>query len=385
MKVQIRDSDALSSISISSVRAYLRSQGWIDTGIWGERPINVFATERRDRTWEILVPRRNTIVGYAENMAETVAVLAEVEDRSQLDIFNALKAATSDVIRLRAINGIAQGPISLRLSADLLEGTYGMVAAAARAAENSRAVYHGKHSSEVKAYLENVRPLPEYVAGYSLTLCSQVPASIGNKQNSRRNGRYEPFARRATSKLAQALQHADTAISKSADSVAIDLSPFKNAVGYGVSANLCASVANIVKKGKGVEIGIQWAAARPANVPNSNFRFTEDSADILNDAAKYFRDTAPSYDEKLTAQVVSLDRGMHRFDGRAHLLPRQDSQHARKRIKVKFAEPDHNRVIYAFHRNREISLTGDIHQVGNAYELRNPRNLSITEQETQPQ
>lgn len=385
MKVQIRDAKALSTLSIVSLRSYLASKEWRNEGAWGDRPALIYMKEHAGRSWDILVPTRDTVADYPERMADAVAALAAVEDRSQLDIFNALKAATSDVIRLRSINGIAQEPISLRRNADLLEGTYGMVAAAARSAENSRAVYHGKHSSEVQAYLENVRPLPEYVEGYSLTLCSQVPASNGNKQNSRRNGHHEPFARRATNKLAQALERADTAISKSADSVAIDLSLFKNAVDYGVSANLCASVAKIVKKGKGVVIGIQWAAARPANVPNSNFRFTEDSADILNDAAKFFRDTAPSYDEQLIAQVDSLDRGMHRFDGQAHLLPRQDSQYARKRIKVKFAQPDHDMVIYAFHRNREISLSGDMHKVGNGYELRNPRNLSITEQEAQPE
>ena len=386
MKVQIRDAEALSKLSIVGLRSYLDSKEWKNEGAWGDRPALIYVKEHAGRSWDILVPTRDTVADYPERMADAVAALAEVEDRSQLDILNNLKvAASSDMIRLRSLNGIAQEPISLRRNADLLEGTYGMVAAAARAAENSRAVYHGKHSSEVKAYLENVRPLPEYVEGYSLTLYSQVPASIGNRRNSRRNGRHEPFARRATNKLAQALEHAEAAISESADSVAIDLSPFKNAVDYGVSANLCASVAKIVKKGKGVVIGIQWAAARPANVPNSNFRFTEDSADILNDAAKFFRDTAPSYDEQLIAQVDSLDRGMHRFDGQAHLLPRQDSQYARKRIKVKFAQPDHDMVIYAFHRNREISLSGDMHKVGNGYELRNPRNLSITEQEAQPE
>ena len=97
MIVQIRDRDALESIPIVSLRAYLNSRGWKDVGIWGERPITIFAMEHAGRTWEILVPHLDTIGGYAENMAESVAVLAEVENRSQLDVFADLAGIDADI------------------------------------------------------------------------------------------------------------------------------------------------------------------------------------------------------------------------------------------------------------------------------------------------
>ena len=50
MIVQIRDRDALSSISIVSLRAYLNPRGWTDTGIWGERRSTVFTKEHEGRT-----------------------------------------------------------------------------------------------------------------------------------------------------------------------------------------------------------------------------------------------------------------------------------------------------------------------------------------------
>lgn len=383
MKVQIRDAEALSKLSIVGLRSYLDSKEWRNEGAWGDRPALIYVKEHAGRSWDILVPTRDTVADYAERMADAVSALAEVEDRSQLDILNNLKvAAFFDVIRLNSMNGIAREPISLRRNADLLDGTYRMVAAAADAVESPRAMYSGSHSAEVTKYLENVRPLPEYIEGYSLTLCSQVPASNGNKQDSRRNGYREPFARRATNKLAQALERADAAIDEYAANNNT-LSPFENAVSYGVSANLCASVANIAEKGKGVEIGIQWAAALPAKAPNAKFRFTEASADILNKAAEFFRSPEPSYDERLIAQVVGLDREPDEFDGQADLLTRQDGRRASIRIKVKFAEPDYNKVIQAFKEKREISLRGDIHKVGNTSELHNPRDLTISEQATQ--
>ena len=42
---------------------------------------------RDGRDWEIVIPLRDTVADYAEFMAEAVAVLAEAEDRSQLDVF----------------------------------------------------------------------------------------------------------------------------------------------------------------------------------------------------------------------------------------------------------------------------------------------------------
>ena len=95
MKVQIRDREALSSLTTLNLRAYLKSQGWADAGQWGERA-TIHVKEYAGRDWEILVPLRDTVADYAESMAETVEILATVEERSQLDVFNDLADSTTD-------------------------------------------------------------------------------------------------------------------------------------------------------------------------------------------------------------------------------------------------------------------------------------------------
>lgn len=94
MKVQIRDRDALSSLTTLNLRSYLESQGWADGGFWGKRA-SIHAKEHGGRSWEVLVPLRDTASDYAESMAEAVAVLAAVEERSQLDVFRDLQGAGS--------------------------------------------------------------------------------------------------------------------------------------------------------------------------------------------------------------------------------------------------------------------------------------------------
>lgn len=372
MLVQIRDSAALSSISIVSLRAYLNSREWTDAGVWGERPITIFAREHDGRTWEILVPHRDTIAGYAENMAEAVAVLAEVEGRSQLDVFYDLSATSCDVVRLHSLNGVAKEPLSLRRSADLLQGSYGMLGYAARSVDNPRAMYRGGPNAEVAEYLDNVRPIPGYAEGYSLTLHSSVPVGIGTQKNLWGNEQI-PFARRVTNRLAEALGYAENAVPETIRTDTLD--PFIDAKNYGVSANLCDSVAELVKRGKGIEINLNWAGVRPADIQTARFPFSINSAEVLDEAAKFLRTNEPSYDEPIRAQVVRLEREPDEFDGRADILTSRDGQLTR--ITVEFPESSYDMVIEAFQHHRPISLTGDIYKIGNRYELRQPRDLFI--------
>ena len=374
MLVQIRDRKVLATLPVVNLSAYLNSRGWNNAGRWGERPAVIYTKEHGGRNWEVLVPLRDTVADYAESMAESVAILAEVEERSQLDVFHDLSATGADVIRLRSANGRANEPLSLRQSAGLLNDAFDMLASAARAAEKPQAAYRGKMSSEVAEYLDNVRPLTGYPQGYALTLHSSVPAGIG--QQDLGDDFHAPFPRRATYKLAQALEYTSAAIS---EAVAGDtLEPFKQAVDYGVSANLCDSVAELAKKGRGIAIDLVWAGVRPSNAPALHFPFSANSSDILAEAAKSFRRNEPSFDEQIVAQVVELERIPDEFDGRAVILSKRDERLIR--IRVKFDQSVYDMVIQAFQEQKSIRLDGDIHPGGNRYELRNQRNVSVLQE-----
>ena len=372
MLVQIRDRAALSSLSIVGLRSYLTSHGWSDEGALGKRPATIYAKEHGGRSWEVLVPLRDTIADYAESMAASVAVLADVENRSQLDVFRDLSSVGADIVHIRSANELLKESISLRQSAGMYNDAYNMLVSAARAVEKPQAAYRGNISSDVAEYLDSVQSLPSYHEGYALTLHSPVPAGIGIQEDLG-DGFYTPFSRRATSTLVRALGCTSTAVE---EAVARDtLEPFDEAVSHGVSANLCDSVAQMAKKGRGIKIDVVWAVFRPSNHPDPHFAFSQNSADILVEAAKSFRRNKPSYGEQIVAQVVELEREPREFDGRAVLLSTRDERFIR--IRVKFDQSVYDTVIQAFQKQWSISLEGDVHPSGMGYELHNPRNLSI--------
>ena len=373
MKVAIRDREALSSLSLSSLRTYLKSRGWVDEGEWGKRA-TIYSTEYEGKRWEYLCPIRDTIVDYDECMAEAVEILAKVEERSQLDVFHDLAGAGADVIRLRSLNGVAREALSLGQSVEMLSDAYNMLASAARAVEKPRATFRGRVSANVAEYLNDVQPLPSYHEGYALTLHSPVPAGIG-KQIDFGDAFTAPFPRLATSQLARALGQTTHAIAKAV--VENTLEPFRQGVGNGVSANLCDAVAELASNGRGIAIGLFWADVRPSNIPDSHFQFTENSADILTEAAKFLRSNEPSLDERIMAQVVRLERQPDEFDGKAVILTSLEGRFVY--LKVTFEQSVYDMVIKAFQERSLISMSGDIYPEGTGYVLKRPHNVTFVE------
>ena len=86
MKVQIRDKEALESLTTANLRSYLEAEGWDDVRRWGEWA-TIHSKNQEGKLWEIAIPLREDASDYAEFMAEAVTTLAEAEDRSQLDVF----------------------------------------------------------------------------------------------------------------------------------------------------------------------------------------------------------------------------------------------------------------------------------------------------------
>ncbi len=106
MLVQIRDRAALSSLPSTNLRHYLKTHGWKDAGQWGKRA-TIHQKKYGRRNWEILIPLSDTVADYAERMAESIAILATAEDRSQLDVFyDVLEAGSGEAQELvKTING----------------------------------------------------------------------------------------------------------------------------------------------------------------------------------------------------------------------------------------------------------------------------------------
>lgn len=382
MKAEIRDKDALRSLSLIDFRAYLAQQGWKEAGrISDKATVHSFATED-GREWEALLPLRPTVADYAERLAETIRIIARVEARDELAVFTDLSTSGADVVRLRASDVDPEGTIPVQDGvAFYAEAENLLLAAACSVARPRRRSYHARKISEATDYLSTVRLGQTERGSYVLTLLSPVDPALRRQQPSLSpEFEAEPFSRRVTRRLAEALSALQSAITEAMASD--DFAAFEQSVSYGVNANLCQAIANLAQRGRGLDIGLTWARIRPAPFPNiRQCHFSVDSARVLESAAREFHKDEPRLDESLMGYVIALDRGIAQFDGAATLQVLLDGRP--RRLRATFEPAVFDTVIRAFQQRAPVSLDGDIYQVGQRFELRNPRSIVILETESE--
>lgn len=377
MQVDIHDRTALGAISASSLLAYVQAADWKKSNSLGKRAV-VYTRQRDGRQWDIVVPLKDTFTDFAANMAESIQVLSAVEQRSQLDVYQDLLAVGADVIRLAALDGHNAPSFSLRHGGEFLSEAYALLAAAARAAERPLGAYRGAASKDVSHFLDHVVPAPTDFRGFDLTLYSPIMHYGQGEMFSA--AAQPPFSRRAVRALANGLSAADDAISESR--AADSLEPFERAVPAGVSANLCAAIAELTEQshefGAGCAVDVRWAAAHPQNgAANARIRFSVHSVGILNDARRHLLARASFLDEHIVGDPVVLAREHDQQTGRALVLP--DRSDLPSRLEVQLDPSDYDLVIRAFKDQVKIELDGDLHPAGRGYELRNPRNVRLLE------
>jgi hypothetical protein len=374
MKVQITEAAVLRRVSPTVLTAYLDTHGWTRQETWQNR-IVVWSSEQDGRAWEVLAPLREQSDAYAVRISEILAVLAELEDRSQLDVYYDLIGSGADVIRFRSLNGFTQSDLSLDESVDLLTRARDLMMSAARAAERpGQRVYRGRVSGAVTDYVRGVRPLPGYGVGYELTLHSRVPTDYPI-QGDFGDAVRRPFPRKATIALREGLREAEKAAAAVLGGASI--SAFEEAAPQGVSANLCEAVASLVSQAHGIEVSLSWAPSRPSDGAGGQFVFGESTADIFVNGADLLRKSSPFLDTQVTGEIVGLDReSREQFDGRAVLLSEIDGRPVG--LRVQFEEKAYDEVFRAFRNGLEISVDGDIHREGNRHHLRNLSNFSVS-------
>ena len=262
MRVDIRDRKALSSLSLLSLRTYLKSRHWVDEGDWGNRA-SLFSKEHEGRRWEILCPFRDTSADFAEAMAEAIAVLATVENRSQLDVFHDLEGTGADVIHMRSPNGLAKAPLRLLQNAEMLHRRLRLTLVSAcrsAARKNQPSLSRQSWARMWHDYLANAQRPPSPAIMQSIIPMTLALARLPRRQLGRRPRGLDgglhtaPFPRPPTSQLTKLAASPYVLICQSPEPVSGDtLEPFSQVVKEGVSANLCESVAALAQDGRGIE------------------------------------------------------------------------------------------------------------------------------------
>jgi hypothetical protein len=87
MYVLIRDNEALNAIVPAELSAYLRSNGWLEVRLIGDRSAIWEMRNEAGEEFQTLVPLKHTLDDYILRISQALHTLSVVEERSELDIY----------------------------------------------------------------------------------------------------------------------------------------------------------------------------------------------------------------------------------------------------------------------------------------------------------
>lgn len=369
------DRNAVSALNPRAVIGYLRSKGWQKERDYGDNAA-IFSLSANNTEQELIVPTEPAAFDFTTVMEIMIKDMVGIENRSFNDIVSDLSMAAYDVIRIRSFDADDLGSIQLTSGIELHEYARDLVISAAYAAasDKPRAVWYGRRSEQVKDYLNSIRLAQSQRGSFVVSLLSPWDF-ISSEGNQSSLFAFEPFGRRATKTLADALVAVQRALKISA--IDGEPRPFEDAVPKGVSANFCRALAELARDGEGADVSIRWSLTKP-EIGEPMLRLRREDAQALTEAAQRLRDYEPILGVAIKGIIVDLKEEPSAFDGVTTLEALIDGN--LRRVTVEFSKDDtatRDDLISAFKHRSLVSVVGDLVRDGRRLKVKRPRELSV--------
>ena len=273
MKTRILDAGTLRAISPPALAAFARGEGWVKTKPYGSHA-DIYIGESRP---EIVLPRTDLLADYASVVSRLIGIFGEVTERDELAIYRDLVGADHDVVRIRAVRAQDDGSVFLDEGVELVSQAREMLLSAACATRAPQPVYRAGANREATEYMKQVRLGQTEYGSFVVTLMAPVPPMLRPMlDDSWSDISDEPYERQVTRCLVRALEASRDAAERahSGDGALA----FEQAVGSGLSANLCDAVGKLIEQSSGLEVSVSWARTRPTPERRTSILFSESDA-----------------------------------------------------------------------------------------------------------
>ena len=275
MFVEITDENALRAISPLDLSGYIKSKG---------------GTRKRDYrevavVWEyqskpILIPKDKDLSDYSHVIASAISRISEIEDRTQLSVYNDLKNMGFDVIRVSSKSSSTNnGTILLENNVDLINNAKDMILAAACSAATGKSSYTSRKPQDAESFLKNIRMGQTEHGSYVLTILSpvapdltpaQIPLPLPNSSFEE-----EQYDLRVIPLLSTALS--TMPIVAEAASASSSIEPFLENTSKGITSNLCDAIVGMYETtgdDGSISISINFSKNRkyPYKIFSQNFK-----------------------------------------------------------------------------------------------------------------
>lgn len=381
MKTDIRDVETFNSLQPTPIKEYLRSRGWTKTSDVGDRG-EVWCAVGSEGEPEVLLPIDRGVADYGLRIRELIRTVARFEDRGQVAVVRDVMTANSDLIRIRlqTPNG-APGTLGFEDAVEVISHAEDLMLAAACAAVEPREHYPSRKFEQAKEYVRKLKMGQTEEGSFVLTILSRVAPQLQESLVDETDEGQDlppdaPFERLVTMTLMEALRAADDAAR--AASATGDFAPFKQAVDYGVSANLCDALLGLSGADEDLpfDVALAWAPnrGRPDGVPN-RVGFSPDRLQVFEEVSRRFKAKSPREEFELEGAIIRLDREGDAGPGIIRVMGAVENR--TRKVEVELQEDDFENAIEAFGNHTPVRLYGKLQRSGRKYRLENPHGFEL--------
>jgi hypothetical protein len=374
MRTIIRDRETLAAIGLHDLNAYLRASGWVEQST----PIpNATCWQRVDASEdEILLPKSDQVLDYAARVADAIAALEQVEQRPQHAIVRDLTFSSADIVRFRHPSGAGEEEsIVIADGLALVRNAHDLMASAAATAVTPRKVLPPRRPPQAIDYMKSLRLGHTERGSFVITVVSRVAPLLTRGEPGLLEMMGEPFPRTVTRTLAKALRAAKEAAADASSSGRFDA--FERAVDLGVSANLCDSLVGMARSDQGTQalaVHIAWAPSRPHQASDP-IVFRPDAVEILQEAARVFREESALEEVVVTGVVTKLQRDLDSPFGNATVACIVEEK--ARNVVMQLSESDLHVATQAFDQKVGVTFTADIVREARALRAQSVRGLRL--------
>lgn len=338
------------------VTEWLRIHGWARTASLGD-----IAQRWQNDTTGVMVPMLTQSPDFTLRWSEMLNQLANSYETDTAGVLLAVAKSGSDIAEFRA-SGHIDDSIPLGDASTLIDSVRRSMQASANSALQPRSYYGHSLPDAARDHARTVRMGQTRRGSYVIPVISRLPILQPDDADDAvlfEDVTYQPFARSAMLKLAQGL----TALRELTHGSTVPSgSRITEAVGAGVSSELCEAVANTLEAESitALDVAFTWAERLPTSSAPASVNLASEALPLLRRVGSVLKGEPVIGRQTVIGYVKRLDRGEDDAVGRITLRT-LDSDRARN-ITIDLNDADYHIAGEANTDRRMVAATGILHR-----------------------
>ncbi|WP_183591283.1 hypothetical protein [Nocardioides soli] len=344
------------ALTPADMTAWLRIQGWEQTGALGD-----VAQRWRNDSVSVVVPMLTSSPDFTLRWSELLDRLSDGLDTDPAGVLLAVAKSGSDIAEFRA-TGQIDDSLPLGDAATLIESVRRAMQASANSALQPRSYYGHSLPDAARDHARNVRMGQTRRGSYIVPVISRLPILEPDDADDAvlfDEVAFQPFARTAMLRLAKGLKTLHDLTHGASQPTR---SSITEAIGEGVSSELCDAVASTLEAHSIVDLDVTfaWAERLPESTAPAAVTMEDGSAPMIRQVSSVLKGEPIVGRQTFVGYVKRLDRGEEDEVGRITLRA-LDNDKARN-ITIDLNDDDYHVAGEANTDRRMVSVTGVLHR-----------------------